>query len=213
MTHRQKFILTFISCLLITTIIGIYAFSNLASWLFLSDPVPENLDYICTFAGSPDREPYSLQLMKQFTDAKWIVNTERKNFMKWASENGIDSFRITVTPPCSSTLEEIRCFRDIILKQKSKTVQNSPLIGFVSSPYHMRRISVLFALSRNSHFKNGLFLPVPIEKTQFATKDLKKWWKDDYSKRIIMEEMIKMAGNIVISVPVIGPRIEKRVQN
>lgn len=211
MYTRKSFFLYIVTSLLLVFGICI-TYRNLACWLFLSNPLPQNLDYICTFAGSSDREPYSVELLKKFKDATWIVNNNSRRFKKWASQNGIDSNRILITPKCNSTLEEINSFKEIItVREKRNALRDSPIIGFVSSPYHMRRISVLFALSKNKFFKKGLFLPVPIEKTTFSREKLQTWWKDQYTRRIVTEEMTKMAGNVILKIPLLGEKIKKLV--
>lgn len=211
MIFKKKTIYIFISsCLLFFVVAGICTCRNLAFWLFLADPLPENLNYICTFAGSSDREPYSIELLKLFEEAIWVVNTNNSKFKKWAFQKGIDSNRIIITPKCNSTLEEINSFREIINRiELESTSNNKPLIGFVSSPYHMRRISVLFTLSKDKHFQKGLFLPVPIERTSFSRDKLHSWWKDKYTRQVVRSEMEKMAGNIILKVPLIGDKIKE----
>ncbi len=211
MTSKKKTIFIFIlSCLLFFVVSGIYAYRNLAFWLFLEDPLPKNLNYICTFAGSSDRELYSIELLKLFEKAIWIVNSNNSRLKYLASQKGIDSCRIIITPKCNSTFEEINSFREIInrIELVSGSI-NNPIIGFVSSPYHMRRISVLFMLSKDKYFQKGLFLPVPIERTSFSRDKLRSWWKDKYTRHIIMGEMEKMAGNIIIKVPLLGSKIKE----
>ncbi len=193
---------------------SIYAYRNLALWLFLADPLPENLNYICTLAGSSDREPYSIELLETFEDATWIVNTNNSRLKKWASVRGIDSSRIIITPICNTTIEEISSFREIITKKELKSGRtNKPLIGFVSSPYHMRRISVLFALSRNRHFKDGLFLPVPIERTSFSDDKLRWWWKDKHTRNIVELELAKLIGSVTFKLPIIGDPLRLRFKD
>lgn len=210
MHTRKNLILFCLTGFLIALFLSIFTYRNLALWLFLSDPLPQHLDYICTFAGSSDREPYSIELLKKFKDATWIVNNNSRRFKKWATQNGIDSNRILITPICNSTLEEINSFKEIITRrEKSNGLRSSPIIGFVSSPYHMRRISVLFALSRNKFFKNGFFLPVPIEKTSFSKEKLRVWWKDTCTKRVVTDEIKKMAGNIILKIPLLGDKLKK----
>lgn len=211
MILKKKTIFIFISsCLLFFVVAGIYICRNLAFWLFLADPLPENLNYICTFAGSSDREPYSIELLKLFKEAIWVVNTNNSKLKKRASQKGIDSNRIIITPKCNSTLEEINSFREIIIRIELESgSSNKPLIGFVSSPYHMRRISVLFTLSKDKHFQKGLFLPVPIERTFFSRDKLRSWWKDKHTKQVVRSEMGKMAGNIILKVPLIGGKIKE----
>ncbi len=213
MIFRSKtFFLFGLSSLLLFVAAGIYTYRNLAFWLFLADPLPENLNYICTFAGSSDREPYSFELLKLFEDAIWVVNSNNSQLKKWASLKGIDSNRIIITPKCNSTLEEISSFREIITRIELQSSPNDkPLIGFVSSPYHMRRISVLFTLSRNKYFQKGLFLPVPVERTPFSRDKLHSWWKDKHTREVVAEEMKKMAGNVILKVPFLGDNIKKMV--
>ena len=208
---KKKTIITFISCsLLLFLIAGVFTYRKLAIWLFLADPLPENLNYICTFAGSSDREPYSIELLQIFKDAVWVVSTNNSQLKILASQKRIDSNRIIITPKCNSTLEEINSFREIINRiELDSGFSNKPLIGFVSSPYHMRRISVLFSLSRDKHFQKGLFLPVPLERTSFSRDKLHSWWKDNHTRQIVREEMKKMVGNIILKIPLIGDKIKE----
>lgn len=214
---KKKNVLIILISLALISISFIHAYRNLALWLFLSDPIPEKLNYICTFAGSSDREPYSLELLKSYKEATWIVNSFRKQLKRWAFQNGIDSNRIVVTPVCNSTLEEITSFREIVTRLESQPKHQSankhkPAIGFVSSPYHMRRISILFALSRNKAFRKGFFLPVPLDRTPFARGKLQNWWKDKYLNYLVKEEVLKIIGNTMLKIPLVGERIKKVIR-
>jgi len=171
----------FFICILLGVTIcrtGIYFYRNLALWLFLSDPLPYSLNYICSFAGSDERETYALELLEKYTDSKLIINTNRNSFRQWAALNGFDTSRIIITPKCNSTREEILCFRNIIYQiEKDSISKKEPLIGFVSSPYHMRRISILFYFFKTRYFSKGAFCQYHFKDTSLQRKFLKSGGK------------------------------------
>ncbi|NLD98910.1 MAG: YdcF family protein [Fibrobacter sp.] len=185
----------------ILAVLFITQYKNLANWLYYKDSLPHHLDYICSFAGSPEREPYALELMKKYPDSRWLVSTERKEFKLWVQQNGIDSNRTTIIGTCRSTFEEIWNFRKIINSSGNDMFvddRSGPVIGFVSSGYHMRRISLLFHLARCKNFQTGFFLPAQGRHGELLENAQNGWWKDKHLKSLVNSELKKIAGNLLL---------------
>ena len=209
-----KLILIFI--LILTPVLNIAllkGYTNAARWLYVRSPLPEKIDYLCSFAGSETREIYALQLYKRYKPV-WIASTtDRKYFLMWAYQNGVDTGKIIVTDKCESTLDEIRFFKSQIDKFSLPQVQN---LAFVSSPLHMRRILVYNSIVNHNNRLQIYSLPVPLEQSGLSDTLLTGWQKSDAVREMVNFELVKMVGGIISSTPFFGhwfnENIEKRVK-
>ena len=108
--NRRKAVRIVLIAILITlTIVCIFAYRNLGLWLVVSDPLPQSLDAIFTFAGDNDRIPYSKQLCKRYPKALWIVSYPSKNLRDSLSAQGFDTSRIVMVDT-GNTFSEADCY-------------------------------------------------------------------------------------------------------
>jgi uncharacterized SAM-binding protein YcdF (DUF218 family) len=209
-----KLILIFI--LILTPAINIallQGYTNAAQWLYVRSPLPEKIDYLCSFAGNESRDIYALQLYKRYKPV-WIASTsDRKYFLMRAYRNGVDTSKIIVTDKCESTLDEIRFFKSQINKFHLSEVQN---LAFVSSPLHMRRILVYNSIVNHNNRLHIYSLPVSLEQSALSETLLNEWQKNKDVRDMVNFELIKMVGGIISSTPFFGPwfneNIEERVK-
>lgn len=184
----------------------ILCYRNLAGWLYVHDPVPERIDYLCTFGMDRTREEYALQLWLQKSDAIWIVNTlDAVKFMIWASENGADTTKIIVTDSCESTYEEMLFFNKNVKTSSNKGCIN---VGLVSSPLHMRRIMIISSFVMKNNIKR-FALPIPADEYGLSEECFKYWWKEKYCSVIVPKEIKKIYGEVIAALPGIGPTFRR----
>jgi uncharacterized SAM-binding protein YcdF (DUF218 family) len=191
----------------------VQGYKNAAIWLYARNPLPDKIDYLCTFAGNPSRELYALQLYRRYTPV-WVASTQdKKDFIKWAYQNGVDTNKIIVIDKCESTLEEIRFFKSQIEKLPSSHAHS---IAFVSSPLHMRRILIYNLLVNHNHLFHIYSLPVPLEQSGLSQKFLVDWRSNNSVRDVVSMELFKMAGGIISTTPFLGSwfnvNIEEKVK-
>lgn len=192
----------------VIVIMLVQGYSNAATWLYVSNKLPDKIDYLCTFSGNPRREIYALQLYKQYFPV-WIVSTIKKSkFLRWANQNGVDTNKIVVTEKCESTLDEIRYF-----KNKIDSLSQSEMlsVAFVSSPLHMRRILILNYLVNRTYTSKIYSLPVPLEKDGLSQKLIDEWRESKIIRNVVHMELIKILGGFLSVLPCLGPWINERM--
>lgn len=82
---------------MIVIITGVLLFKNIVLWLYTSDPLPEKLDVICTYAGNPKREIWAFGLYEKYKP-KWVVSTwYRKKILGWAQQKSVDEKDLITT--------------------------------------------------------------------------------------------------------------------
>lgn len=188
----------------------IYAFKNIANWLYQKDPLPDTLDVICTFEGDHNREKYALELYKKYNPI-WIASTyEKEWFERWTEKNGVEKSRLILKTGCMSTWEEIIVFTEKLSElQQKKIIKQNATIGFVSSFYHMRRIMVVSFLTKKPPQLKLVALPVPLEFYSLTVLDVESWWRNRKLRKIICNELVKMFGDVVSTIPLIGVWVRK----
>jgi uncharacterized SAM-binding protein YcdF (DUF218 family) len=192
--HKKTLVLLF-SLLIVFTAIGLFVFKNLASWLIVSDPVPQSLDVIFTFGGEDSRTIYSKSMFLKNPHALWIISSDNKKLAKTLGKEGFDTSRIRIVDTCTSTFAEISFLKNQIA-DFVKTSGNSgkaglPTIGLVSNWYHMRRIKL--TASRKIPKDQGvlLYLCVPPSKSEWTIIN-KKWWRQKTLPSIVFSEWWKI---------------------
>jgi len=188
-------------------------YKNVANWLYVRNPLPGKIEYLCSFAGNPRREIYALQLYRRYSPV-WIASTiDRKDFFRWAYNNGVDTNKIIVTDKCESTLDEIRFFKSQIESHPSKTAVS---LAYVSSSLHMRRILIYSSLVNHNSRSNIYSLPVPLEQEGLSQKVLNRWQYTKPVSDMVYLELFKIVGGLISTTPFLGPwfneKIEKKVK-
>jgi hypothetical protein len=189
---RNHFI--FLAILLIITA-GFFAIlPNIGLWLIIRDPVPPNINVVFTFGGEEARYPYSGQLAAQFPQAVWIASCGYylpRHICPETKSYPVKPGQIIDT--CTSTWSEVS-FLLSWLKGK-KPLQDSiwqPVIGLVSSPYHMRRIKV--AVDRQAKGMNCrfIYLAVPSEIYPYPDKSFAQWYRSKALANVVLSEWKKI---------------------
>ncbi len=205
---KTKIRITLGILLLICITLLVLAYRHLGMWLVASDPLPPSLDAYFTFASDNERIIYSKHLYKRYPAALWVLSYPRKRILVPLRKAGLDTSRIVVIDTCANTSSEVACIvnwansalRDSAsaparkLAAKTKFSPGSTLrIGLVSSPYHMRRIKVLFSGRRPDTRAEFLFLPVPFWLCGMKKSDYETWWKNKALAPVVWVEVEKIA--------------------
>lgn len=181
--------------LIVLILSGWFAFRNLALWLVVSDPLPQSLDAIFTFAGDVHRINYSKELYNRYPGAQWLLSYPSRRITVPLKRDGFDTSRIAVVDTCKNTHSEVR----FITEWASRSAGNSrrfskarPLsIGLVSTPFHMRRINLEVSRRGRSSACAFYYLPVPAGRFGLTEDDYKYWWKSDQLRPAIWLEFKK----------------------
>jgi hypothetical protein len=193
--NNKRNLLVFFSITILITILGLGVFGirNIGSWLIVSDPVPDKLDMIFTFASESERVGYSKELLSRFTDATWVLSDYKNGFSRILRKDNFNMSKVSTIDTCSSTRSEINVINEW-LKGHSKSIRAGSKyhVGLVSSPYHMRRIRMM--IQRNIHQKNVTFyyLPVPLERYNWDSSMFKNWWETEIISKVVISELQKI---------------------
>jgi len=193
--------------LIILVFSGWFAFRNLALWLVVSDPRPQSLDAIFTFAGENNRITYSKKLFTAYSHALWINSYPSMKITIPLAKEGLDTSRILIIDTCKNTSSEVAYLtswaRGIVSGNRSLPAscshqggfsEKKPLrIGLVSAPFHMRRISLALSKTKKVTGCTLYFLPVPFEQYGEARNNYKNWWSNKYLAPEIVLELKKLA--------------------
>jgi hypothetical protein len=174
---------------------GWLAFRNLAEWLVVSDPLPQSLDAVFTFAGDVHRINYSKELFNRYPHAKWLISYPSKKIAIPLKHDGFDTSRIAIVDTCKNTNAEVWFITgwalQTIAADKGFSRAHPLAVGLVSMPFHMRRIRM--EVSRKGHDDACVFyyLPVPGGRYGLTKNDFKTWWKNDQLKSAVWLEFKK----------------------
>ena len=176
--------------------IMILLFRHLGSWLLVADPLPQQLDAVCTFAGENVRVDYSRKLMNDFPGAVWYLSDHQKGQQRVLQKNKFDMSRVFAVDTCKSTFSEIQSFAGWIaaLRKAQDTKGNAAIlkIGLVSSPYHMRRISIMARRWIKTERVTLYYLPVPFDGYPWNKETLRHWWRSEVGVTLTTTELLKL---------------------
>ncbi len=127
--------------------------------------------YIIMSGGSTTSEVSSAERMK-----------------KQALRLGVPEDAIILEPKSLHTYDHPIFVKPILLKKGFK----SAIV--ISSPYHTRRTSFLF--NRNFRRSGIELIYYPVQDSYFKVDD---WWKRDYTRRIVLQEYMKMVGSLFLA--------------
>ena len=206
---KKKIIIpVIVSALTVTVvIISVAVFLNFGSWLIVSDPVPERLDIIFTFAGDGARVTYSKELAMIFPEARWILSDYQNGHARLLRKSNYDMSRVAVVDTCRNTRAEIRTlirmlgaggpeFVPCVSLSSSGQVIN---VGLVSSPYHMRRIQLMVKKYHKEGNYRFMYLPVPMDRYQWSDRTVRNWWKSAKLSKAVISEAQKILYFFLIS--------------
>lgn len=170
-------------------------FRNLAVWLVVSDPLPQSLDAIFTFAGDIHRLNYSKELFNRYPQAQWLISYPSKKIAVPLKRDGFDTTRITIVDTCKNTHSEVWYLTDWathVSETDNRFSKTRPLsVGLVSTPFHMRRIRLEVRRRRIDNACVFYYLPVPVEQYGLTKNDFKMWWKNDQLESAVVLEFKK----------------------
>lgn len=204
MNILKKFFLVFSLTILpiLTPIVFLFA-RQAGLFLLVSDPLPKQIDLIFTFGSEPPRKQFSLELALRYTNAHWIISDhQRTKTIRWLTENDISLKRVTIVDTCTSTFSEISLLNNFLrdvsklsycsLASKEDRIRT---IALVSSPFHMRRISLLASNVLPQKITIN-YLPVPFSISYHTFEQYVKWWRHKQIRRIIRMEYLKIGYDL-----------------
>jgi hypothetical protein len=199
MKMRGAFLRTYV---IVSTVVlgGIVAATAVAvlgfgSWLVVSDPVPQHLDIVFTFAGEAERVAYSRELVERFPRSHWILSDYKDGYQRILRKEGFDMTRLNAIDTCTNTYAEVDALENRILAGGPASLQDDrkeTVIGLVSSPYHMRRIKFMVNRQFNNPELRFHYLPVPFERYHWDSRTFRQWWKTPAVRNIVISEFQKI---------------------
>jgi len=161
-------------------------------WLVVSDPVPQSLDAIFTFAGETSRIVYSKKLFMHYHTTQWVLSYPSKKITIPLFKEGLDTSKIRVVDTCHNTLAEVAFvmqWADSVSRQTHQSIR----IGLVSTPFHMRRIKLLVDKKAKAYPDISVtYLPVPFEDYGWTKKTIQNWWKYKQIRKPMILELKKL---------------------
>jgi uncharacterized SAM-binding protein YcdF (DUF218 family) len=190
---RNLFVIFSIIALTAVLGIGVFGIRSAGSWLIVSDPVPDKLNMIFTFASESERVGYSKELLSRFTSATWVLSDYKNGFSRILRKDNFDMSKVMTIDTCSSTRSEINVINEWLKSHQNSIGSGSKYsVGLVSSPYHMRRIRMM--IHRNIHQKNVTFyyLPVPLDRYNWNPSMFRNWWESEVISKVVISELQKI---------------------
>ncbi len=180
-------------------VLCLFLLLNMGRWLVISDPVPENLDLIVTFAGEQQRVAYSRELSMKFPKSFWILSDYKNGYSRLLRRSNFDMSRVHIVDTCKNTVSEIDAVNRWIKDNRHMFREKNRIsIGLVSSPYHMRRIQLIVKNQFKEPDFRFYYLPVPLERYKWTNKMIKYWWSTGAVSRAVISEFQKIIYFILI---------------
>ena len=140
---------------------------------------PQKADVIIVLSGGSERLPYGARLYQSGYADKVLISGESARIPRLPSSMGIPESSLLLEGQSTTTFENAKYSLKIVQAHGYK----SAIV--VTSPYHTRRASIIFA----QVFK-GIKLticPVPYDPAMTSN-----WWKDSGSARFVISEYLKL---------------------
>lgn len=177
---------------LIISTIDIY--KRLGSWLVLDDTLPHKADILFVFAGDVQRIQYAAKLITRYSESTLICS----QIDSLRIEKIIDTtpYQIKVANYSSSTIDEITFLKKHL---GDNSIKNADIL-LLSSPYHMRRISIMAAIEFRGKTDSNNFFFVPVEGNSVKNqKDaFVKWWKTKKCISAVHSELAKIGYYFIV---------------
>jgi uncharacterized SAM-binding protein YcdF (DUF218 family) len=192
---RKKLQIALLIICVAVVLSGLLAFRNLAEWLVVSDPLPQSLNAVFTFAGDVHRINYSKELFNRYPQARWLMSYPSRKIVIPLRRDGFDTSRIAIVDTCKNTNAEVWFITDWarhVAATDNRFSRAQPLrVGFVSSPFHMRRIRMAVLKTPRDESCAYYYLPVPLEHYGWTKSDYRSWWKNDQLRSAVWLEFKK----------------------
>lgn len=181
----------------IVTATVLLIFRQLGNWLVASDPPPEHLDVICTFAGDSRRVVYSKEFMHRYPQAHWFLSDYKDGHGRLLQKSNFDMSRVTIIDTCTNTVSEIVSLRHWLDRCRPVPPSGGGAavrinVGLVSSPYHMRRIRIMAERCLNRPDVRWYLISVPLEEYQWDHNTFRYWWRSGNVASITLLELLKI---------------------
>ncbi|MCK5214484.1 MAG: YdcF family protein [Candidatus Omnitrophica bacterium] len=165
---------------------------SIGSFLVFQDELKE-VDVIIVLAGQDERVKEAVNLYKQGFSEHMIMTgrsydgkiNRAENMRAQAIRLGIPQEHIIIESEAQHTFEHPILVKPIMQARGFE----SAIV--VSSPYHMRRVAMLFNRSFRHSAIELIYYPA-----QDSWINIEEWWKSDASQRAVGFEYMKMAVNI-----------------
>ncbi len=192
--RRHKFLTFLLFLLILALFLNIFhepILNSAGSFLVVSDRL-EKADIIRVLGGSPDRYLYGADLFRRGYGKKivfsfWdnylpLVQKSMSQIVKeYTKSQGVPEDAVLIFDGVS-TYQEAVITRDLIEREGYKSVI------VVSSPYHMRRASIIFDYVIGKRAKL-IYVPVPEAWTDFRAEG---WWRDEEAAVSVLHEYISI---------------------
>lgn len=184
LSNIQKIILwTIVSLCLALALVFIVKFDSILTTMgnfLIVNNMPQKADVIIVLGGSSgDRVTYGATLYKSGYADKVLLAGNQIGMEKQALSQGIPESAILLEDQSQTTFENAKYSLKIVQDQGYK----SAIV--VTSPYHTRRASIIFA-----QFFKGIHLticPVPYNPAM-----AQRWWKYSNSREFVISEYLKL---------------------
>ncbi|HEX3019821.1 MAG TPA: ElyC/SanA/YdcF family protein [Chitinispirillaceae bacterium] len=183
---------------LLTLILCLFMFINAGRWLVISDPLPENLDLIFTFAGEHERVAYSKELTSKYPRSFWMLSDYKNGYARLLRKSNFNMSIVQIVDTCKNTVSEVNALRTWLKNNKQFQNNTRLSIGLVSSPYHMRRIKLITKKEFKKSNIDFHFLPVPLDRYNWTSKMLQYWWNTGAVSRVVISELQKIIYFLLI---------------
>lgn len=162
----------------------------IGNFLVINAP-PEKVDGIKVLGGDPERYIYGVELYQKGFGSRLMLSlneefnpllrrTNSEIVKEFALAQGIPKSNVNIFST-SSTYEEAETTRKLIDEKEIDSLL------LVSSPFHMRRVSMTFNRVLDSEVSTH-FTMVPFEKSNYQ----RSWWRDEDSISFVLQEYIKL---------------------
>lgn len=162
----------------------------IGNFLVINAP-PEKVDGIKVLGGDPKRYIYGVELYQEGFGSRLMLSlneefnpllrrTNSEIVKEFALVHGIPQSNVNIIST-SSTYEEAETTRKLIDEKEIDSLL------LVSSPFHMRRVSMTFNRVLGSEVSTH-FTMVPFEKSNYQ----RSWWLDEDSISFVLQEYIKL---------------------
>jgi len=168
--YAKRTLLLLVLIVIVTA--AILLFRNAGVYLLVNDPLPGKLDLLFTFAGENARNRYSEELLKQYSDAHWLLSDYKDGYVRILRRDSFDMSRVTIVDTCKNTFSEVLALKTYLENPKDNILRDhqKPLhIGLISGPYHMRRIQLMTKKAITSDSINIYYLPVAFDKYNWTS--------------------------------------------
>lgn len=152
---------------------------------------PKKADGIKVLGGNPERYIYGMELYREGFGSRLLLSmseefnpllrrTNAEIVKEFALAQGIPRSKISIFST-TSTYEEAEVTQNLV---EEKEIDS---LIVVSSPFHMRRVSLTFSRVLGNNFATQ-FVMVPFVKSKYQ----RNWWLDEDSASLVIQEYVKL---------------------